>query len=275
MAVLLVLATTSAAAQTAPWRVVQAPDGSLFVLRDGVRQRLQPDAISESDLGELPEREPIMGTLPVPGTSATATSAAPHLTVVSVATAEGAVVNAGSLWIVGEVRNDGPTAVGNIRVTGRLLDIEGTVIGSAAEDFGFLAPGQTTGVAVRLRNPPSFRSADLVVTADPAAADGFVPLAIGDLTLRQVGDTAAPQFRAAGRVVNPSARAVGRFTIVTWFLGADDQVVDVQVRGPFANATSLAPGAAYIFDMAATPARYLPRAAGIIQTRSIAYARPS
>lgn len=59
------IVATNVYAQAAPWRVVQASDGSLHLIKDGARHWLVPAAISDEDLLALPEGEPLLaGDLP-------------------------------------------------------------------------------------------------------------------------------------------------------------------------------------------------------------------
>jgi hypothetical protein len=56
-------AWTSSSAQSAPWQVVQAGDGMLYLLADGVRYSLIPDPIGDEELAEIPDGGPVGGQL--------------------------------------------------------------------------------------------------------------------------------------------------------------------------------------------------------------------
>lgn len=75
---------TSSSAQSAPWHVVQAADGTLYLLADGVRYTLTPDAIGDDELAELPDGGAVGGQLlglPLQPTATPAPTAAEPLTV--------------------------------------------------------------------------------------------------------------------------------------------------------------------------------------------------
>jgi len=65
-AFLLVAIPAAASAQSTPWRVVQASDGSLYLLKDGARSLILPALITDEDLSAIPELDPISGELPQP-----------------------------------------------------------------------------------------------------------------------------------------------------------------------------------------------------------------
>jgi hypothetical protein len=57
--------SSTAYGQNIPWRVVRSPDGALYLLRDGVRHRIEPAPISEEEIRDFAEREPLQrGELP-------------------------------------------------------------------------------------------------------------------------------------------------------------------------------------------------------------------
>jgi len=60
----LLFATATVSAQAAPWRVVQAGDGTLYLLKDGMRSPLVPSPISDEELAAIPDADPIYGDLP-------------------------------------------------------------------------------------------------------------------------------------------------------------------------------------------------------------------
>ena len=51
----------TASAQPAPWRLVEATDGALYVIADGVRHRIFPPLVSEEELAAIPEGPPWHG----------------------------------------------------------------------------------------------------------------------------------------------------------------------------------------------------------------------
>ena len=53
--ILIVSLASMAAAQSAPWRLVQPSDGSLWVIADGVRHRVAPANIADAELAAIPE----------------------------------------------------------------------------------------------------------------------------------------------------------------------------------------------------------------------------
>jgi hypothetical protein len=61
---LLTMSVAPTAAQTAPVSVVQASDGTLYVVQGNSAWRLVPDQISDSDLAALSQTGEIDGTLP-------------------------------------------------------------------------------------------------------------------------------------------------------------------------------------------------------------------
>jgi hypothetical protein len=212
MSVLLLASATAVAAQPAPWRLVQANDGTLYLLAEGQRFTLDPDPISDDEVANLPDgghigsvllaAAPVAGTGASPGSTTPVAQTTPGSTGTPASTATAAAVpttqeGAGAGTRQNPVRVSTAASLADawqLAVTSSEPDATSRVV---ATDPGNVAP-------------PSgyqFYLANISVTNTSTAARIFQ----ARMRLRAVGPASVPYFaieNACGVIPNPFAETL-------------------------------------------------------------------
>ena len=160
---------------------------------------------------------------------------------------------AGSLDVLGEVFNPGPTGIGNVKVLVVLQDDAGSALQSAVATIPLdvVPANQSSPFRVLFTDPPyGFARFSVTLLRAEAADPGrlVVPLAVSSVTGRPDG----AQFRVTGEVVNPTAETAGRVRLLVTIYDAGRRVVGY--RYFTLSEAPLAPGAGLPFDVLLTTA---------------------
>ena len=159
---------------------------------------------------------------------------------------QGQGLQANSVWILGEIHNDGTTPAYNVTVTGRLLSADGTVAGTNNQVFAYLGPGDTVGYQIEVQGVTSYARSDVSVDAGSyAGTAGFATLPITWVQNQQLKDPkAGARYEFTGILNNNGTRPVGLNAVYVWFLDDSDRVV----WADYTYVTdALAPGGSYTF----------------------------
>lgn len=223
-ALLVSLVAVPAFAQTPP-RVVQAPDGTLYLLRDGTRSPFTPAPIGADELASIPEGAPILGDLAAPALAPVAPVVAPAAPAAPAEPTAGAdvivqrvrwaSVGTQQLYITAAalIQNPNPDQwMPTESYTATAYDAAGGVIGSY-DNVLSLGPGETRWVVVsQMDAPGQVARVDFQIRRSkpfrPASADPAPPIAIVQsnfqadrLSAKEVG-----QIRNDGAVDVPQVR---------------------------------------------------------------------
>jgi hypothetical protein len=136
----------------------------------------------------------------------------------------------GSLWLLGEVTNEGETAVENIQVEIGLLAADGRIVGSAAAwvATAIILPGERGPFGVLINEPPGDFAQPTV-----AVIGGQVVVELGtrtlDVSLQDVELTVNDDSVAlGGTLVNSGEAVVSQVQLVATFYDAQGKVTGFQ-----------------------------------------------
>ncbi|MCS7054792.1 MAG: LysM peptidoglycan-binding domain-containing protein [Thermoflexales bacterium] len=132
----------------------------------------------------------------------------------------------GSLDVMGEVFNPGPTGMSNVKVLVTLQDEAGNALQSASASIplGVVPAGQVSPFRVLFTDPPQGFAKFSVTPLRAEAADPrtiIVPLTIRSVTGRPEG----PQFRATGEIVNATTDTANRVRLMVTIYDPERRVV--------------------------------------------------
>ena len=136
----------------------------------------------------------------------------------------------GSLWLLGEVTNEGETAVENIQVEIGLLAADGRIVGNATVwvATSVILPGERGPFGVLINEPPADFAQPTV-----AIVGGQAVVALGtrtlDLTMRDTAlMTEDDSVALSGTVVNSGETAAVQVTLIATFYDAQGNVTGFQ-----------------------------------------------
>ena len=160
---------------------------------------------------------------------------------------------AGSLDVLGEVFNPGPTGMGNVKVLVVLQDAAGNALQSAVATIPLDAVpvNQSSPFRVLFTDPPYGFARFSVTPLRAEAVDPrriVIPLAVSSVTGRPDGS----QFRVTGEIVNPTAETASRVRLLVTIYDAEQRVVGY--RYFTLSEAPLAPGISLPFDVLLTTA---------------------
>lgn len=138
----------------------------------------------------------------------------------------------GTLYLVGEVVNEGETAYEDVRITARLIDANGATVGSETWNTkrALLAPGARSPVVVIFSTVPAGGWAR-VETAVAAAPATFYPDQLHPSLV--IEDDAGAEatfgdYRVSGRVVNTGEMDARQVEVIGTLYAADGRVLGVE-----------------------------------------------
>ncbi len=162
----------------------------------------------------------------------------------------------GSLWLLGEVTNEGETAVENIQVEIGLLAADGRALGSVTAwvAASIIPPGQRGPFGVLVNEPPvdlaprNFAPTVAVIGGQAVVELGnrTLDVSVRDVELEASGDSVS----VSGTVVNSSATAVAQVQLIATFYDAQGNVTGFQQQ---VVAEELGVGAERPFLLEAAP----------------------
>ena len=222
----------TALAQSVPFRLVQAGDGSLWVIADRTKHRITPDPIGDRELAALPDGEPWSGTIGESVAPAAATAPAPDGVLVRSVASTVFRQPSGGLRAVGVIENAGQFPAASIRVTVSLLDRGGAAVGAAEAVYApyVLRPGARAGWVATLEGEPSFAEVRVQVSTQPSSPN-LISSVVHDFRLedlgtsRAVGELESPKIR--GRAVNTGSVAVTGVRVLASVYDQDGSLLDV------------------------------------------------
>ncbi len=133
---------------------------------------------------------------------------------------------AGSLDVMGEVFNPGPTGMGNVKVLATLQDDVGNALQSAVASvpLSVVPVNQTSPFRVLFTDPPQGFTKFVVTPLRAEAVDPralIVPLAVRNV----VGRPNGPQFRVTGEIANTTAETARQARLLVTIYDAERRVV--------------------------------------------------
>lgn len=133
---------------------------------------------------------------------------------------------AGSLDVMGEVFNPGPTGMGNVKVLVTLQDDAGNALQSAVASVPLSAvpANQTSPFRVLFTDPPQGFTRFSVTPLRAEAVDPrtlIIPLTVRNVTGRPEG----PQFRVTGEIANATADTASQVRLLVTIYDAERRVV--------------------------------------------------
>lgn len=235
----------------------------------GVQERGNDERLSwESAATPTPTPSPT--AVPTPSPTATPVpptpTPQPKIAILPLNVIQGAELERDSVWVMGEIRNDGPNPAYNVVVTGRLLSDSGSVVGSGTTAFPYLGPGDTVGYRVTIRNPSSYARAEVSTTAADSYFSRFDKLYVAGNALKKSTDSyAGDTLGYEGSVINKGQQPLSQAALYVWYLDDWDRVVwaDFTFPGP----GTLNPGDSASFDLRTARSRYNTQVTGITQVR--------
>lgn len=178
---------------------------------------------------------------------------------------QGQSLEANSVWVLGEVRNQGSTPAYNVTVTARLLRDSGTVAGTANQSFAFLGPGDALGYRIEVRNREAGARAEVSVDSLTCGFASFASLPIDWVKNEQVKDSQSHvRYEFTGILNNRGSQSVSLSAVHVWFLDDQDRVVWMDRTYV---ASSLAPGDSYTFSVKTPRDAENAEVSGITQVR--------
>ena len=151
-----------------------------------------------------------------------------------------------TLTIVGEVRNDSPTGVGNTSITVTFYDAAGAVIDTAHGEtmLESIPAGDTAPFLISLSRPAGLASYSLRAVALPATSKSKPQLSVTET--RRFEDEAG-FFHIKGSIKNVGTTTAKRIKVAAVIYGRDTRVINVNFA--YVNPPNLAPGELGTYDV--------------------------
>ncbi len=177
-------------------------------------------------------------------------------------------LEANSVWVLGEIRNDGSVPAYTILVTARLLSDSGEVVGSGTQSFPYLGPGDTVGYGVRIQKPSAYARAEVSVSATGSSFAHYEKLSVAGTPMQKSTTSyGGDDFEWSSSVTNTSGKQLSACAVYIWFMDEFDNVLWADIAFP---APNLAPGASAEFQVRTTRTKYNPMVGGINQVKAFA-----
>jgi hypothetical protein len=248
---LLVGQTTFVLAQGAPWRLVHAGDGTLWVIADGARHQITPDPIGDDELAAIPMMDPWLGTI---GPSPAAAGGQPPSAVGSnrgpgqiqaIDTRVYKDVKFGNSSALGVIKNTGDSTAFILGVDVSLIDEAGGVARRGSTRFrpNVLEPGASAPWSATIDGWPELREIRVQVqTGDPdsPAARSITHDLRADGVTVSAPATSSDGPTISGQVVNIGSDPIKAPWILATFRDADGRLQDVHQA--YAGIEVLLPG---------------------------------
>ncbi|MGE5618808.1 MAG: FxLYD domain-containing protein [Sphingomonadaceae bacterium] len=184
---------------------------------------------------------------------------------------QGQGLEAGSVWVLGEMHNDGAIPAYNARVTARLLEESGAVVATASQYFAFLGPGNTVGYRVEVKTPPAYAGVEVSLDASSTGVAGYATLPVTWVKNEQAAaGQSNVRYEFTGTVGNGEGQPVSLSTVYVWFLDDQNRVVWMESTHV---PNSLASGDTSDFVVRTVSDRENPRISDVSQVRYYAAGR--
>ena len=223
-----------------------------------------------------PPAEPSPATVPTPTPASTPTATPtatprPSLRVSTPNVVAGQDLHRDTLWIMGEIHNDGHLPAYNAKVTARLLSPSGDLAALVDQQFDYLGPGDSVGYRVEVRSPPAYARVEVSVDSSATGLGRFVGLPITWVRNEKVVSAAGDmRYEFTGRLDNTDGEATSLNVVYVWFLDDEGRVVWMDYL--YLPATH-APGESRVFSVRTPLDRYNPQVPAITQVRYYATGR--
>ena len=142
---------------------------------------------------------------------------------------QGRGLDSSSVWVLGELQNDGSTPAYNVTVTANLVSASGSSAGTANEAFPYLGPGDTVGYRIEVTNPSTYVRADISIDSSPtgfaSCEDVPVQWVLGQQVPQQQGNNNYVEYQFTGNLTNSTDQSASLNAVYVWFLNDQNQVV--------------------------------------------------
>lgn len=201
---------------------------------------------------------------PTPAPKPSLSSSAPNVI-------QGQGLEAGNVWVLGEVRNDGGTPAHNVTVTARLLTESGSVAATANQAFAFLGPGDTVGYRVELKPASAYARAEVSLDSSSSGLASFTRLPIAWVKNEKIAvGSSNTRYEFSGTLGNDGGQPAALSAVYVWFLDDQNRVVWMDSRYV---PSSLAAGESSAFVVRTASDGDNPQISGISQVRYYAAGR--
>ena len=178
---------------------------------------------------------------------------------------QGQGLDAYSIWVLGELTNKSAVPAYNVRVTARLLNDSGTVVGTANQAFAYLGPGDTVGYCVEVKNVTTYARAEVSADASTTGFASFAKLQIGWVKNEQSKTSnSLVRYEFTGTLNNNGSQPVALNAVYVWFLDDQNRVVWMDTTYV---PDALAPGDSHTFLVRTPWSRENSQVSGITQVR--------
>lgn len=241
----------------------------------GLQERLNDDRFEWEASAPTPTPAPADAqasptpTSPAPSPTPTSTPApVPTVKVHRVDVVQGEDLESGTIWVLGELRNEGSIPAYAIKVSANLLSENDVVVASSYQSFIYLGPGDTVGFRISLNKPATYSRVDVSVTSSSTHHADIDKLQVAGSAMQKISAAyGGDGFEWSSTVTNSSEKTITGCTVYVWFLDEYDNVLWAETAFP---AAGLAPGASASFTVRTTRHKYDPKVAGINQVRALA-----
>ncbi len=245
-------------------------DGPLGIQERRNEERLDWESRATPVPAPMPSPTAAAAPSPTPAPSPTQ-APKPNLRILQSNVLQGQGLEANSVWVMGEVRNDGVGPAYNVTVTARLLTESGSVAGTASQVFAFLGAGDTVGYRVEVRSVTAYALADVSADSSSSGFAAFSRLPIAWVKNEQVGDSQSGiRYEFAGTMNNGGSQPVSLNAVYVWFLDDQNRVVWMDYTYV---PNALAPGDSSTFTVRTARDRENPWISSISQVRYYAAGR--
>ncbi len=184
---------------------------------------------------------------------------------------QGTDVESSTVWVMGEIRNEGDAPAYEISVSARLLSQSGDVVGSGETSVSYLGPGDTTAYRVTIKGVGAYASAKVSAEGKDSSYRGYDRLAVSNGALEKLVDEYGGDiFTFTGTATNQTGASLKFCKVDVWFLDAGGNIVWADET--FTNPGDLAAGASGSFKERTYAQRFNPRIGSIAQVRTYGWA---
>lgn len=142
---------------------------------------------------------------------------------------QGQGLEAGTVWVLGELRNDGSTPAYNVVVSCNLVSDSGGVVGSGSRAFPYLGPGDVVGYGVEIRGAGPYARTDVSVDASATGFASYVDVPVQWVKNEQVATTIKKttyvEYQFSGNLSNSTSKPASLNAVYVWFLDDQNRVV--------------------------------------------------
>lgn len=240
----------------------------------------QPSAAAPTPAPVLsyPQTPPPMPTVAPPPASTPQPRA--NVRVLSTNTMPGTELDANTVYVTGEIVNDGPSPAYNVTVNAQLVATSGSLTGTATQAFPYLGAGDRIGyrVGIKILTPYTDDRGVVTVTGQTTSPTRYQMLSVaGKAMVKSTqgiakNGTESMSLHFPGTITNTTNSTMTLNVLYVWFLDELGNVVWADFT--FIAPNGLAPGGTFDFDVESARSRYLPKATSITQVQAYAYGVP-